>query len=42
MKQQECLAKGIIFLAHLMSLADGVRDDTEIRALTSGLTATNV
>ena len=33
MEQQECLAKGIIFLAHLMSLADGVRDDTEIRAL---------
>jgi uncharacterized tellurite resistance protein B-like protein len=33
MKQQECLAKGIIFLAHLMSVADGARDDTEIRAL---------
>ena len=33
MDQPECLAKGIIYLAHLISVADGVRDDTEIRAL---------
>jgi len=33
MDQQKNLAKGIVFLAHLMSVADGVRDDTEIRAL---------
>ena len=27
------LARGIIFLAHIMSTVDGSRDDTEVRAL---------
>ena len=33
MKNAPHLARGIIFLAHIMSTVDGSRDDSEIRAL---------